>query len=75
MNYSAIAIFSHPAVCVFHLWILSMDVISESGESLRAGIPSWKKDRARTPIQDLLSLWKQSEHWEVRVRYYRPYAL
>ena len=75
MCYSALAISLHPAVWVFHLWVPSIDAVSESGESLRAGVPSWKKGRAGAPIQDQLPLWKQSGHWEVGARHYRLYAL
>lgn len=75
MAYSALAISLYPAVWIFHQWGPSMDAVSETGESLRAGVPSGKKGRAGAPIQDRLPLWKQSEQWEVRARHYRDYAL
>lgn len=70
MGCSHLAISLHPAVCVFHLWVPSMDAVSETGESLRAGVPSWKKGRASAPIQDQLPLWKQPEQWEVGAKHY-----
>lgn len=75
MGYFALAISLYPAVWVFYLWVPSVDAVSESRESLRAGEPSWKKGRAGAPIQDQLPLWKQSEQWEVGARHYRLYAL
>lgn len=44
--YSALAISSHPAVWVFHLWVPSTDAVSERSEFLRARLSPARAEQA-----------------------------
>lgn len=50
MGFPILAISLHLATQVFHLWVPSVDTDNGSKESLRAEVPSWKKDMGEAPI-------------------------